>query len=148
MTKREQKKWLAKQPDEITAYKIVEVRPRCKDKKKRQRLYPAFYGNTPYNKKKENRIKREKKKVLTWGGHTNKEYRPYYHFFIDPVKAKEMVLRGWFEKQIVICEIKKEDITTIGTQYCTIIIVAKAFKITGAKLTIKSIFNRGSRTCV
>ena len=119
------RKWLKKQPDVIIAYKCVRIGSDGK-------YYPICShhgrGQERFFPRRINRIKWYRVEIRTCWGY-QQFYKPYYHLFKYITPA-----RDWADlecSRVVKCAIPKKDITAIGTQDGSFVIVTKAFKILG-----------------
>lgn len=139
MTKRDQKKWLSKQPNKIVAYKIVSIYWQCG----RWMIYPSCYKTNKAFAKGKNIKRKSSRFVLvndymdTWGP---EQYRPNFHLF----KRKQDAISWWHAgiteyginiggHAVVRCLVPKKQITTVGYQDKSLVIVSKEFTFSPAK---------------
>ena len=151
-TKESQKdffKWLKKQPDEITAWKIA---TKC-HKDGRWMLTPSVFANRQEQFERKNRITEDREYILTgdwWDlANTRKRYKPYYHLWLK--KPRLSSLRK--QRSIVIkCVVPKRLITAKGTNAVHHMgeplptIVAKGFDIRPKHWTYRKYFREKSIT--
>ena len=116
------KKWLSKKPDTIIAYKVV-------NKKYDGKYYPICMGTHQAFRNGTNRLRERSERIRKKFIDVYK-YVPHYHLFVTLEGAKDWFSAGAREV-ILKCEIKKKDITAVGTQFDrrSHAIVTKAFKI-------------------
>ncbi len=139
---KDRKQWLKKQPETITAYKLVEVKHEYDIPGKR--LFPFFVSRCiPF--KRTNSI-REVKKTGRAGTLTRRAgthfysndgnfcyYIAYYHLFANREDLVSFISESQYEDQatIVECQVPKEFITDIGMQWNRETIVTRQFTIVG-----------------
>jgi len=108
------KEWFKDKPDNITAYKVVEI----KDGK----VFPSFFNEKSF--KKTNKLKKRSISQRTQADICHSFYQPYYHFFLDRRDAKGW---AWGCETVLECTVPKDQITVVGRQADSLAIVAKEF---------------------
>lgn len=117
--KKKQKEWLKKKKSPLIVYGVANKRANgC--------YYPAFWNaDRPY-KLGLNELPERKRKVNAWtlgGG----RYLPYFHRFITLKSAKNWRLWGTYLRW----RCYKKDITDIGTQRGSVVIIARKLTLLG-----------------
>lgn len=124
LTQKDKKAWMKGKPEIITAYKVVRQRM-----EKIEKIYPIYFSaSIPFEKTNKLSKKKSKDRVETGFNllSVRSTYRPYYHLFIDRKEALRWA-EGISQRVVLKCEVPKKQITVVGTQSGSEVIITKEF---------------------
>lgn len=141
-TVKEKNKWLRKQPDMVTAYKVVRIKWIGEGLEMTPLYCHSASGSTIVPFKRTNTVRKMRAKsnsaekyVHTYftKSELTTHYIAYYHFFIEEEDAKNYRknIIGQDGTAVIECLIPKESVTEIGMQGDRESIVARRFTIVG-----------------
>lgn len=128
------KRWLKDKPKSVVTYKVVVIKRKAGDK---ARVFPAVFDQNRSFKKTNRLLKREiedefSEKWLKWGSDfelgEEYKYQANYHLFVKKEDAERFITLPSEDIKILKCEVLKKDITAMGEQYNSTVIVAKKFE--------------------
>lgn len=134
----DKKEWLAKQPEEITAYKVVCVHSANPEGK--ARLYPVYVQNPKGKPFKRSNLVREvkhkyspKERRTYYKNPNNYEppvpYMAYFHLYANKLDA-DIFTSYQGNYKVIECKVLKKFITDVGEQD-GVVIVTRKFTIVG-----------------